>query len=215
MKRTGKPLSIGAALDKLHAINVDRALALADARDAIRKRAKERASAIWSRVLEDQREALQKALDAVDDAAASEAEGDLVTFGTDPADSAALLEIRQIIDEIGWPTFEAEEAADYPARLRGLHRQRLALAKALADSKAGNIEGDQVIADVLEEIAREVNDPHPDPLPGDGARAVKPDGGRAPAEGPISDLDSNPPGTPRGVTPYEPGPAARAATGKR
>lgn len=91
----------------------------------------------------------------------------------DPADSTSLSVLREIIAEIGWPSFEAEETGDYEARLRDLHRQRLALVEAWERAIWRGWRVPPEIIEILSEIAREVNDPHPGPLPEDGARRFK------------------------------------------
>lgn len=181
--RTQKPLTLGEAVDALVSHDAETFAAEAKAVEKVRAARLEKRKALYARIPEEIVEEVGAAVGAVlakrggrvIDAEYDEPGvlGGIGGFGVDPKDSASLLELRQLIDEIGWPTFEAEERADYPARLRDLHRQRLAIAKALLESKAGNVEGDQVLAEILDEIAREVNDPHPSPVSEDGAREVK------------------------------------------
>jgi hypothetical protein len=117
-------------------------------------------------------------------------------FGVDPKDSARLLELREIIDEIGWPSFAAEEEADYPARLLQLAEERRSLARKWY-AWDGDAEVPADLLALLSQIHGEVANPHPDPLPEDGARAVK--------RVDFPELDPVPPAFRQPVPPPKPG----------
>lgn len=79
--------------------------------------------------------------------------GDPIGFGTDPRDSAALLELREIIDnDAGWESEEQEEGANYGARLSDV----IAYWKAAEDSHNSDqaiiAEKDRELAELRERV---------------------------------------------------------------
>jgi hypothetical protein len=194
--RTRRPLTIGTALDKLMALEREKHEAHVAMLLAAHKKHLEKRDAILKQLsAEDANkvvEAVNVMLDGDDDEPQA---GSIGGFGVDPKDSAALLELRELIDEIGWPSFAAEEAADYPARLLQLAEERRSLARKWYAWDGGAEIPPELLA-LLSQIHGEVSNPHPDPLPEDGARAVKPE---------IPELDPVPPAFRQPVPPPKPG----------
>jgi hypothetical protein len=209
--RNRRPLTIGTALDKLMALEREKQIAHVDLLLAANKKHLEKRDAILQRLSVEDANKVVEAVNVMlsgdddDDIRA----GSIGAFGVDPEDSARLLELRQIIDEIGWPSFAAEEAADYPARLRALQIQRLVLVETWHEAQRSGVTTTTGLGAILDEIAAEVHEPHPDPLPEDGARAVKP------AEIPELEVDQEEPELPRGARDYTPGPIAAQTTAQR
>ena len=213
--RNTRPLTMGEAIDKLVAVDRDAAMEFCAAHDATALRLAKRKAANLERV---PAEILQQVTAAVEAVRPEEDDGGggFGGFGTDPKDSAALLELRQIIDdEIGWPTFEQEEIANYGDRLRALAMQRNLIARAWEDQGLrGGIASHLV--QLLDELHAQSLNLHPDPVASDGARAVE-DSDLTAAEllesrdrASVSEEESE--RLPRGARPYEPGPAARNAS---
>lgn len=218
--RNSRPLGPGAACDKLATLRAERLTRRADLLAEFDAAEADKEAAIRDRVHVGDLQLFDHMAKSL---ATGEEEARDGLDAPDEGDSAALLELQNIIDDvIGWDTFDAEQGGDYARRLRQVARERDAIADAWGECVGEDVPGP--LRTRLDILFAHVRDKHPEQSPtslsqsSEGALNDALSDVPSPAHG-VSvvscgyDAAGNPVAStelPAGAREYEPGPVAKS-----